>query len=55
MHYGCWKQVRDASGQTVKTIFQTSRCAMSRQLTGKLGAAVPASAEACRHFAPKET
>jgi hypothetical protein len=54
-HYGCWKQVRDASGELVKTAFQSSRCAMFRQLTGKVGAAVPSSAEACRHFAPAET
>jgi len=53
-HYGCWRQVRNAKGETVKTLFQSDRCAMFLQLTGKLGARVPASAEACRYFARKE-
>jgi hypothetical protein len=53
-HYGCWKQTRDANGKVVKTTFLSSRCAMFRQLTGKIGPAVPADAEACRHFKREE-
>jgi hypothetical protein len=54
-HYGCWKQVCDVNGNVVKTVFHSSRCAMFRRLTGKLGAAVPANAEACRLFVVKKT
>jgi hypothetical protein len=54
-HYGCWKQIRDASGDTVKTEFQRGRCEMFRQLTGKLGAVVPSDADACKHFVHRDT
>jgi hypothetical protein len=52
-HYGTWKQTRDAAGNAVKTTFLSGRCDMFRQLVGKIGAAVPSSAEACRHFVRK--
>jgi hypothetical protein len=52
-HYGTWKQTRDAAGNVVKTTFLRGRCDMFRQLVGKIGAVVPASAEACRHFVRK--
>ena len=54
-HYGCWKQIRNAKGETVKTVFQPGRCAMFHQLTGQFGASVPPDAEACRRFVRKET
>src|SRR5262245_56405180 len=53
-HHGCWKQVRNACGDVVKTVFQPNRCGMFQQLTGKLGAKVPPHAEACRYFVRRE-
>jgi hypothetical protein len=53
-HYGCWKQIRNARGEVVKTAFQPCRCGMFQQLTGQLGAKIPPHAEACRHFARRE-
>jgi hypothetical protein len=50
VHYGCWKQIRDAAGNIIKTTHVRGACAKFRELTGKLGPAVPASASACRYF-----
>ena len=53
-HYGCWKQIRNAQGETVNTVFQPRRCGMFKTLTGKIGTAVPSNAGACRHFVRKD-
>lgn len=53
-HYGTWKQVRNARGETVKTGFLPGRCEMFRQLTGEIGARVPPSASACRYFTRRQ-
>jgi hypothetical protein len=54
IHYGCWIQHRSASGDIIKTTHVRGACAKFRELTGKLGPAVPASASACRYFEAKQ-
>jgi hypothetical protein len=49
-HYGVWQQVRNQAGDVIKTVFHRGRCAKSRELTGKLGPAVPPQTESCRYF-----
>ena len=48
--YGCWKQRRNTAGEIVSTTKVEGACAKFHALTGKLGAAVPPGASACRHF-----
>ena len=48
-HAGYWRQHRNAAGAIIHTQF-VGGCARFYALTGKHGAVVPPSAEACRHF-----
>jgi len=49
---GYWKQVRNISGDTVKSQ-RAGGCEKFRQLTGKNGPVVPPRTEACRYFQRK--
>ena len=51
---GYWKQVRNASGDTVKSQ-RTGGCEKFFQLTGKHGPVVPPRTEACRYFQRRES
>jgi hypothetical protein len=50
---GYWKQIRNASGDTVKSQ-RVGGCEKFRQLTGKHGPVVPPDTEACRYFQRRE-
>jgi hypothetical protein len=50
VHYGCWKQKRNASGEVVGTSRVQAACAKFKELTGRIGPAVPPEAAACRYF-----
>jgi hypothetical protein len=54
IHYGCWKQIRNASGEVVNTSRVQGACAKYKELTGKIGPAVPANASACKYFLRKK-
>jgi hypothetical protein len=54
VHYGCWKQIRNASGEVVQTSRVQEACAKYKELTGKIGPAVPANASACKYFSRKK-
>jgi hypothetical protein len=49
-HYGCYEQIHNVAGDLVKTEHHPRACAKFLSLTGKLGPAIPAETEACRHF-----
>jgi hypothetical protein len=49
MFWGYHQQVRNSSGDTVKTVHRHG-CKKFHELTGKHGDIVPASASACRYF-----
>jgi hypothetical protein len=49
VHLAYWQQVRNASGNIVKTKHRKG-CAKFHALTGQHGPPVRASTEACRHF-----
>jgi hypothetical protein len=50
---GYWKKILSASGDTLQSQ-RVSGCQKFRELTGKHGAVVPPSSEACRHFQRRE-
>ena len=50
MCYGCWKQIRNAAGEVIDTRHVNGACAKLKELTGKIGPAVPSNAPACRYF-----
>jgi hypothetical protein len=52
--YGAWKRIKNASGEIVDTKRVRGACDKYRQLTGKLGPAVPSDAPACKYFVRKE-
>jgi hypothetical protein len=52
--YGAWKRIKNASGEIVDTRRVRGACEKYRQLTGKLGAAIPSNAPACKYFVRKE-
>ena len=53
-HYGYWRQIKNAAGDTVDTRFRKGACGRYSQITGQHGPVVPAGTESCRYFTPRD-
>jgi hypothetical protein len=53
MSWNYWRQIRNASGDLVRTT-KSQGCEKFYELTGKHGPAIPPGTEACRHFERRE-